>query len=197
MCARGSNRAPASGPSTSPLDGSKRMADLRCGVWITTLDHLRGFREVYDRTSTVDRFRGTYALPAGFPRTKIARFGKSPLEVPMAILSAGELTLDAENLVYSHDPKPRYADLRDLSFSTPVRGLEITLVHPDYAPMRQFNLPYISFQVRSIEAGALLMTASGLGPFTFLIRRRTKSLFDKMVSAGAVPLPSNNRWSGP
>jgi hypothetical protein len=163
------------------------MANIRCEVWVTTSDHLKRFREVYDRTSTIDRFRGTYALPEGFPRTKILRAGRPPLEVPVAILSAGDLTLNSENLVYSHDPKPRYAELRDLSFSTPIRGLEIRVVQYDYAPMRRFNLPYISFRLRDVDADPLLITASGLGPFTFLIRRRTKRLFDNIVEAGAYP----------
>jgi hypothetical protein len=113
------------------------------------------------------------------------------------MLSAGDLTLNSEDLVYSHDPKPRYRDLLDLSFSTSIRGLEIELVQFDYAPMRYFNLPYISFRVKKLEVDPVLVTASGLGPFTFLIRRRTKHLFDEMVKAGATALPSNNRWRGP
>jgi hypothetical protein len=173
------------------------MADLQCGVWVTTPNHLRRFRDVYDRTSIIDRLRGDYSLPAGFPRLKMWRAGQPPREIPLAILSAGDLTLNSESLVYSYNPKPRYADLLDLSFSTPIRGLEITLVQFDFAPMRHFNLPYISFPGRKLELDPVLVTASGLGPFTFLIRRRTKRLFDEMVRAGATALPSNNRWRGP
>jgi hypothetical protein len=88
-------------------------------------------------------------------------------------------------------------NLRDLSFSTRVRGLEIGLEQPDYALMRYGNLPYISFRVRELEIDPVLVSASGLGPFTFHIRRRTKQLFGEMVSAGAIALPSNNRWRGP
>jgi len=123
----------------------------------------------------------------------MSRVGKAPLEIPVAILSAGDLTLESEKAVYLHKPRPRYIGLRDLSFSTPIRGLEINLVQFDYAPFRRFNLPYISFLVRQISDEPLLITASGRGPFTFLLRRRTNRLFDDMVKAGAIPLPTNNR----
>jgi hypothetical protein len=164
-------------------------------VWVTTEDHLKRFRDVYDHTAMLDRFRGQYALPPGFPRTTMSRVGKAPLEIPVAILSAGDLTLQSEKAVYLHKPRPRYKGLRDLSFSTPIRRLEINLVQLNYAPFRRFNLPYISFLVRQRTDEPLLVTASGRGPFTFLLRRRTNRLFDDMVKAGAVPLPTNNRSS--
>jgi hypothetical protein len=169
------------------------MISLRCDVWVTTPSHLQRFRDVYDRTSMINRFRGDYSLPPGFPRLA----SQPPREIPLAILSAGDLTINSERLVYSHDPNPRYSNLLDLSFSTPIRGLEITLARFDYGPMRHLHLPYISFRVRELEIDPLLVTASGLGPFTFLIRRRTKGLFAEMVNAGATALPSNNRWRGP
>jgi hypothetical protein len=173
------------------------MADLLYEVWVTTPDHLKLVRDVYDNTSMLNRLRGTYALPPSFPRTRTRRVGQPPLEFPVVLLSAGKLTTNRENLVYSHDPKPRYADLRDLSFSVPIRGLEIALVQYEYALLRHFDLPYIAFRVPKLDADPLLVSASGLGPFTFLIRRRTKRLYDDMVKAGAVSLPSNNRWRGP
>jgi hypothetical protein len=173
------------------------MADLRCGVWITTPGHLQRFRDIYDRTSLFHRLRGDYSLPTGFPRFKIWQPDRAPREIPLAILSVGDLTLSSESLSYSYNPKPRYADLLDLSFSAPIRGLEIALAQFDYAPMRHFNLPYISLRVRKLEIDPVLVSASGPGPFALLIRRRTKRLFDEMVRAGATALPSNNRWRGP
>lgn len=169
------------------------MADVQCAVWVTTEPHLKRFREIHDRTSILDRMRGNYALPLDFPRTKIVRPGQPSREIPVMLLSAGKLTVNADNIVYSHDPKPRYAALRDLSFSTPTRGLEISLVQFDYAPIRYYNLPHISLRVREASVDPLLVTASGAGPFTYLIRRRTKRLFDEIAKGGAVPLVSNFR----
>jgi hypothetical protein len=171
------------------------MTESPYEVWVTTEDHLKGFRDIYDQATMFDRFRGQYALPPGFPRTTMSRVGKAPLEIPVAILSAGDLTVQAEKVVYLHKPRPRYKGLSDLSFSTPIRNLQINLVEFDYAPFRRFNLPYISFLVRHLSDKPLLVDASALGPFTFLIRRRTNRLFDDMVKAGAVPLPTNNRSS--
>ena len=164
---------------------------------MTTPYHLQRFEDLMDRTSVINRLRGTYSLPEGFPRTKLFRAGQPPLEMPVVMLSAGDLTINSEGLVYSHNPKPRYAELRDLSFSTPIEHLEIALAQFDYAPVRWGNLPFISFRVRGLDVDPVLLTASGVGPFTFQIRRRTKRLFAAMVSAGATPLPSNNRWRGP
>jgi hypothetical protein len=165
-------------------------------VWITTVDHLRRFREICDRTSLLNRMRGEYSLPAGFPRAVLPRVGQPPLQIPLAILSTGNLSFNSERLEYSYEPKQRYKYLRDLSFTTPIQGLEISMVQFDYAPIRLFNLPYISFRVRNMDPQDLLVSAKGFGPFAFLNRRRTKSLFYNLVEAGSVPLTSNNRWSG-
>jgi hypothetical protein len=164
------------------------MTNLERDVWVTTPSHLQRFTEVRESNSLIKRLRGNWDLPADFPRS-------SQYQIPVVLLSAGDLILeqDSGRLVYTHNPGPRYKNLRDLSFSTQLRGLEICLA----VPFKLFEMLYISFRVKGAGVDPVFLTVSGRGLFISRIRRRTSELFAEMVKAGATPLPSNNHWRGP
>jgi hypothetical protein len=173
------------------------MVRTEFDVWVTTLAQLERFRDLYDRTSLFARLRSDYKMPHDFPRLAIPQIRRPNVEIPVTMLSAGHICIDPPNLRYTHAPdsRKRYRGLIDLSFSEPIREASVALVRFRYAILPCYNLPYIALSFENQPSdSATLISASGLGPSTYGIRRRTVALFRALRRAGVIQASSNNRF---
>jgi hypothetical protein len=165
-------------------------------VLVTTEVQLSRFRDIYRRTSILSRLRSDYAMPQDFPRMIIPGIRRLGLEIPVIMLSAGCVYIDSQCLRYTHAPDTRkYRGLTNLSFSIPIRHASVALVRFSYAMFPCYNLPFIALSFESRPSDSpVLISASGHGPSTLGIRRRTVALFRVLRRAGATQMPSNNRF---
>jgi hypothetical protein len=164
------------------------MTEGTYSVWVTTEAHLQRFRAVWDSTSLIDRLWSKYSMPTNFPQLSIPRSAQADAAVPLAILSCGELTITATTTTFQYldTSWKSYRNLLDLSFSTANAKLVVSMVQYDYAAIRAYRLPYVCTNMSSHRTDSpLLISAAGIGPFTYFIKRRTHQIYQELLREGA------------